>query len=269
VAEKIRHTVDGLGQEGSRVAVLAVSTDPEGDTPQASRTFSAEHKMLHRWHYLTAPRARLARVWRAYYVYAAPPGASATLDSAHTSATYLIDASGRERVLMGGDLDATALDRDVRILAGLPLQKSPSDVAPEVGALAPEFTLRTTRGASLRLSSLRGKTVLINFWATWCTACRSEMPRLAAWYRQMKGRGLVVLGVDQQDDVGSVRAYARKLHIPYPVVLDSGGDVSARYNTVFLPTSLLVNQNGAVAAIKVGVLDQTFLRRQIRPLLSG
>jgi hypothetical protein len=85
----------------------------------------------------------------------------------------------------------------------------------------------------------------------------------------MKGRGLVVLGVDQQDGAGSVRSYAGKLHIPYPVVLDSGGDISARYNTVFLPTSLLVNQDGIVTAIKVGVLDQRFLQKQVRPLLMG
>jgi hypothetical protein len=94
------------------------------------------------------------------------------------------------------------------------------------------------------------------------------MPRLAAWFRQMKGRGLVVLGVDQQESAGSVRAYANRLHIPYPVVLDSAGDISARYNTVFLPTSLLVNQEGIVTAIKVGALDQRFLQRQVRPLLA-
>src|SRR5947209_3198882 len=100
VAEKIRNTVEGLGAQSGRVAILAVSTDPEGDTFRASRIFSAEHGLLHRWHYLTGRRAQLAPVWRAYYVYAAPPGASTTLDSAHTSATYLIDAAGHELVLM-------------------------------------------------------------------------------------------------------------------------------------------------------------------------
>lgn len=270
VAEKMRRLLAGLGPDARLVTVLAISTDPEGDTPASVRSFSRKHGMLHRWHYLAGSRARLAPVWRSYYIYAAPRGASASLDAAHTSATYLIDSRGRERVLMGGDPDASSLDRDVRLLAGLPagLDFARSAPAPEVGHPAPNFALRTPAGSTVRLSSLRGKVVLLNFWATWCTACRSEMPRLAGWYRQLRAREFVVLGVDQQESSGVAAQYARRLHIPYPIVVD-GGTISADYDVVGLPTSLLIGRHGAVAAVKLGTLDSSFLKDAIRPLVGG
>jgi cytochrome oxidase Cu insertion factor (SCO1/SenC/PrrC family) len=120
VADKLRRTLVDLGTAGQhRVTVLVISTDPKGDTTSAVRQFSSHHGMLNRWHYLLGSRNQLLSVWRSYYIYAAPKGASASADQAHTSATYFIDQRGRERVLMGGDPDSVALENDTRILLGI------------------------------------------------------------------------------------------------------------------------------------------------------
>ncbi len=271
VADKLRRISVDLGPAGQHVAILAVSTDPAGDTRPAVQRFSREHGMLRRWTYLTASRRRLLAIWHAYYVYAAPPGANQTLDAGHTSVTYVIDPQGRRRVLMGGDPDAAWLERDVRILADLPIGVPGSAAlpAPQVGHPAPAFALPSLAGATRHLRSLHGKVVLLNFWATWCTACKSEMPRLAGWYRQLQARGLVVLGVDSQEDRSSAAAYARRLHIPYPVLVDADGSVSARYDVSGLPTSLLIDRQGIVQAVQVGILSPQFLTTHLQPLLGS
>jgi cytochrome oxidase Cu insertion factor (SCO1/SenC/PrrC family) len=267
VADKLRRTLVDLGPAGRRkVVVMVVSTDPEGDTSSAIRQFSIHHGMLNRWHYLRGSRKQLLPVWQSYYIYAAPKGASASVDQAHTSATYFIDQRGHERVLMGGDPDSLALENDTRILLGIKVP-STSPPAPEISHPAPDFSLTSVKGPSLRLSSLRGKVVLLNFWATWCTVCKSEMPMLRSWYARMGSAGVVVVGVDQQEDRSTAAAYMRSLNITYPVVLDQSGAVSAQYNVVGLPSTLLINQDGTVTAIKIGALDNGFLKSHIDPLL--
>lgn len=269
VAEKLREAVRSLGPAGRQVAILAVSVDPGSDTISAVRRFSRAHGMLHRWHYLTGSRHALARIWRAYYIYAAPKGASAALTQAHTSATYLIDRQGRERVLLAGNPDEVTLSQDLHILAGVPVT-SPAEAAPapETGHPAPDIVLRSLAGRNMSLASLRGHTVLLNFWATWCTACRTEMPRLVGWYHKLHHRGFVVLGIDQQEDPAAVAAFTHQYHIRYPVVLDRSGDVSARYNVVGLPTSFLIDRQGIIQSVHIGVVNAAYRGQHIMPLLK-
>ena len=271
VAEDLRRIADELGPAQQQLAILAISTDPEGDTPAAVRSFSRAHGMLSRWHYLVGSRRQLSAIWHAYFIYAAPPGSSLALDAAHTSATYLVDARSRERVLMSGDLDAAGLERDIRILAGLPVGNAAEQAvpAPETGHPAPDFSLPSLGGSSTSVRSLRGRVVLLNFWRTTCTVCLSEMPRLDGWYRQLRGRGLVVLGVNDLESRSAARDYVRKLHVTYPILLDGGGDVSARYDVAWLPKSVLVDAQGIVESVHLGVLDSHYLSGQVEPLLGG
>jgi cytochrome c biogenesis protein CcmG, thiol:disulfide interchange protein DsbE len=186
------------------------------------------------------------------------------------SATYIIDSRGRERVLMGGSLNVQAVEQDVRMLAGLPLHTAVQlDAAPQVGHPAPDFTVRTPAGKSIALRSLRGKVVLVNFWATYCVPCRTEMPELASWYREMRGKPFTIVGIDQQEGASATTAYARKLGIPYPVALDPDGTVGAEYYVVGLPTSFLIDQNGIVRASTMGDVRPSFLTKHVRPLVAA
>jgi protein SCO1/2 len=270
VADKIRQAVDETGVSSKRLGVLAVSTDPEGDTPAASQAFSRQHGLLHRWRYLSGPRNVLTRIWHEYYVYAAPKGASSSLDAAHTSATYLVDATGRERALMGGDLSVNDLELDIRLLAGLPVGRPIHlDAAPQVGHPAPDFVLPGAAGKPVRLSDLRGKVVLLNFWATSCPPCRSEMPRLSQWYTSLRRSNFTVIGVDSLDDTSAALGYTKGLHVSYPIAVDTDGNVSVKYDVVALPSSFLIDRNGIVRATRLGVVGSSYLTHQIRPLMES
>jgi peroxiredoxin len=140
--------------------------------------------------------------------------------------------------------------------------------APRVGHPAPDFTLRSLTGSTVTLRSLRGKVVLLNFWATWCTACRAEMPRLAGWYRSLRRSGLVILGIDDAESTGAARAYVWRLGIPYPIAVDPDGTTSAQYEVTGLPTSLLVDRTGTVRAISPGMLSEQYRRTHLEPMLE-
>jgi protein SCO1/2 len=103
-----------LGSDAARVRFVAVSVDPDGDTPAAVKAFSAAHDLKDNWHYLIGPRGALAAVWSAYGVgaFAAPTGTGVD----HNDAIYLIDAKGREREIVHSDIALKALVADVRVL---------------------------------------------------------------------------------------------------------------------------------------------------------
>ena len=271
VAESIRRTLVELGPQQEAPAVVAISTDPEHDTPAAVMRFSRDHRLLHRWHYLVAGRATLTPIWRAYHLYVAPKNAPRQIADAHTSATYLIDAAGRERVLMAGSPDVVGLDRDVRILLGLS-GVSVAQVAipaPQVGHPAPALTLPGLGGGRLSLKSMRGKVVVLNFWATWCSPCKSEMPLLQRWYQGVKRKGVVVLGVDQQEGRKDVSPFVQQVHVTYPIALDTDGVASAQYDVAGLPTTLVIDRHGIVRSFKPGILDASYLQSQVRAVVDG
>ncbi len=271
VAESIHRTLAELGTVRKSAAVVAISTDPEHDTPAAVARFSSEHGLMHRWHYLVGSRATLTPIWRAYHLYVAPKNAPPQIANAHTSATYLIDAAGRERVLMTSSPDVVGLDRDVRILLGLP-SVSVAQVAipaPQAGHPTPALSLPGLRGGTLTLQALRGKVVVLNFWATWCPPCKSEMPLLQRWYRSVQGKGVVVLGVDQQEGRKDVASFVRQVRVTYPIALDTDGVASAQFDVAGLPTTLVIDRQGIVRSFKPGMLDAAYLQSQLRSVVEG
>jgi peroxiredoxin len=117
---------------------------------------------------------------------------------------------------------------------------------------AEDFTLGMADGTSFRLSEHRGKTILINFWATWCPPCREEMPALERLYRQHKDRGLVLVAVSIDADPKLVPPYVRASKLTFPVALDPKAEVANKYGVRALPSSFVVDRQGAMAALALG-----------------
>jgi peroxiredoxin len=131
-------------------------------------------------------------------------------------------------------------------LARLDLGTYPAPMA------APDFRLRAPDGQAVTLSALRGKVVLVNFWATWCRECRTEMPALEHLHQRFARRGLAVLGVNVREDARAVRGVARDLKLTFPLVRDPDGAVTGRYGVIGLPTTFLVGRDGRAVALAVG-----------------
>ncbi len=129
-------------------------------------------------------------------------------------------------------------------------------------AVAPTFTLPLLSDTGrLSLKALRGHPVLLNFWASYCEACKQEMPILEAAYRRYQARGVTVVGVDTLGDAPSAaRALVRRMGLTYPMVLDARQDVADRYNVAGLPTSVFVDPAGGVRGTVVGAVDDATLR---------
>ena len=109
------------------------------------------------------------------------------------------------------------------------------------------FSLTDLKGRKWTLKNLRGKVVLVNFWATWCPPCRKEIPDLEALYKRFEGQGLVILGISD-DDATKVRAFTRHEKIAYPVLLDPGSKVKKLYSVVGIPMSFVYDRNGELVA---------------------
>jgi protein SCO1/2 len=115
-AEKLHTVMLNLGSKAQEVAILAVSTDPKGDTIPTALDFSKVHRMLNYWHYLLGSHEQLSPIWSSYAVYAAPIPTTTRGSISHTTAIFLIDKQGKERVFFGDDATSTQLTADLQIL---------------------------------------------------------------------------------------------------------------------------------------------------------
>ena len=116
----------------------------------------------------------------------------------------------------------------------------------------PHFSGRTIDTRQVSLADLRGKVVLLNFWASWCLECRPEMPVLERLHRELGQQGLAVIGINAREERGAVRRYANELGLTFPVVLDPDGKINAQYGVVGLPTTFIVGRDGRAVALAVG-----------------
>lgn len=117
---------------------------------------------------------------------------------------------------------------------------------------APPFSLRTIDGHAVDSGSLRGKVVLVNFWATWCGPCKDEMPALKRLRRTMGDRRFEVLAVTADQQHEAIRNFARTLDLEFPILLDETKDVSAAFGVRGLPTTVVIDRNGRWVARAVG-----------------
>jgi cytochrome c biogenesis protein CcmG/thiol:disulfide interchange protein DsbE len=141
-------------------------------------------------------------------------------------------------------------------------------VAPYPGNAAPDFTLSQLNGEPLTLSGLRGKPVIVNFWATWCPPCRRELPALQAAFETYQDKiGFVAIDVKESSD--KVASFVDELGLTFPVVTDEGGQISdVAYEVRGIPTTFFIDASGMIVARHVGPLDEADIARYLEPLLS-
>ena len=133
---------------------------------------------------------------------------------------------------------------------------------------APQFALKDLNGRIVRLSDYRGKVVLINFWATWCPPCRAEMPDLVKLQREHGKDGLQIIGITYPpEQKGTVRQFARKLKVNYPIILGTR-ELKARFSSdETLPLTIVIDRDGKVSDIIGGILLREEFDEKIKPLL--
>jgi cytochrome c-type biogenesis protein len=142
----------------------------------------------------------------------------------------------------------------------------PATVAGESAQAAPDVQFATLDGGSLRLTDLRGRVVLLNFWATWCIPCRSEIPALSSMQKALLGEGLTVVGVSYDDTPELIREFQNDLRQDYMVVL-GGKDVGSQLPATPLPTTYIIDRQGRIREKFIGEKTQAAFEAVIKPLL--
>jgi peroxiredoxin len=132
-----------------------------------------------------------------------------------------------------------------------------------------DFTVKDMHGADVRLADYKGKVILLNYWATWCGPCKVEIPDLVALQEQYRDQGLVVLGVSQDDDPETLRGFAGKWKMNYPVLVgrDKPDLLDAQGALWGLPTSYLIGRDGSICTRHLGPATKADFEREIKALL--
>lgn len=118
---------------------------------------------------------------------------------------------------------------------------------------APDFSLPMLAGGTFRLSELKGKVVMLNFWATWCVPCRTEMPAIEELYQRYKDRGFEVVGVNLDLlSISGVEAFVKEVGVTFPIVLDPTWSTARAYRVIGLPTTYLLDRAGNVVVREIG-----------------
>lgn len=148
-----------------------------------------------------------------------------------------------------------------------------SGIAPRVGTEAPDFSLRQVGGREVRLSALRGRAVIIYFWAPWCPACRAEVPVLEQAYEaQVSDRSngnsnsynrFEILAVATQSQPDNVASFIEEYGMTFPVLMDTQNEVTDRYFVGSIPTSFFIDKDGIVVAAQVGQMDIAALQKKL------
>jgi len=150
------------------------------------------------------------------------------------------------------------------------MQRGPSTAVGTAAAInrpAPNFTVTTLDGKQLTMSDLRGKTVVLNIWASWCKPCEEEAGELNRAYAQYQERNVAFVGIAFNDDTGPMRDFVNKHSVPYPVALDTEGKISIDLGITGVPETYIVNPDGQMTQKWVGPITAKQLTTLLAPLV--
>jgi peroxiredoxin len=144
----------------------------------------------------------------------------------------------------------------------------PADIAAKPARIAaPDFTLADFNGSSVRLSTYKGKVVLLDFWATWCTGCKVEIPWYMEFQKKYKDDGLSAIGVSMDaDGWKSVKPFLEEHKLNYPVVIGDD-NLGSKYKLSNMPLTVLIDRDGKIADAHAGMVDRDAFEAEIKTLL--
>ncbi|GAB4467126.1 MAG: TlpA disulfide reductase family protein [Burkholderiaceae bacterium] len=152
------------------------------------------------------------------------------------------------------------------------LARAQAELKPWTGpAAAPPIALNTLDGAALALADLRGKVVVVNFWATWCEPCVEEMPSLQRLREKLRGAPFEILAVNYQEGAPRIRAFLQKVPVEFPIVRDTDGAVTRAWKARVFPSSFVVDGAGKIRYTLVGSIDWSApsVEKTLRRLLAN
>ena len=237
--------VKGDSDQAGSAGLLSVSSSPDVNVPKQESSAGAQLK-----------QAALKKNTRSAEQNAVQPG-------------------GEQPAAQASAQDAVEPVTAARAAASAPLVKPAVDLSipegPKVGMRAPDFTLQTTDGKSIQLSSLLGQPVVINYWATWCVPCKAELPILEKLHREYQSRGLVLISVDaiEQDTIDKVQVLSGELGITFPILLDTGNQFASNYQALFFPTTYFIDASGVIRHITLGDSTEAKFREALEKILNG
>jgi len=148
-----------------------------------------------------------------------------------------------------------------------PVPEPTAPANPAIGAIAPDFRLLDLNGTEVALRDFRGQVVLLNFWATWCPPCRLEIPMFVEVYEELKDQGFVIVAVNMRESREKVAAFASEYEMSFPILLDPRVEVGARYLANSIPRNIVIDRDGVVRHIIMGMMRETQLVNAVQELL--
>lgn len=151
------------------------------------------------------------------------------------------------------------------------IRENQSIPAPQLDFLAPGISLKSLEGKDVKLADLRGKVIMVNFWASWCPPCKAEMPAIENVYLQYKDQGFEVLAVDStiQDNPTDVSIFVKANHLSFPILMDITGLATKTYRIQSLPSTFFIDKSGIIRKIELGgPMSKVYLQSVIKELLG-
>ena len=152
---------------------------------------------------------------------------------------------------------------------GVDLVDRSTDEGLSQGDVAPDFTLTTLDGKKVQLSDLKGKKVIVNFWATWCPPCKAEMPHMQNYYDEFsKDENVEILAVNltSGDKVKSVQNFVKDYGLTFPIPMDTDGNIGKTYQAITIPTSYMIDTKGRIQNKIVGPMDENMIKDYVTNL---